>query len=148
MKKPEPEVGMVIKYDFLWSHESKRGQEDGSKDRPCVVVTAVTRDDDGIHEVMVAPITHSPPEGDSKPVEVPHRVAKHLGLDDDRMYVVTHEGNSLDWDDPGFVPAIPKKEWIYGRVPMALYDQIIGTMRELYVAKKTKIVNRTQPVKK
>ena len=36
MKKPEPETGLVIRYDFLWSHERDRGLDNGVTERPCV----------------------------------------------------------------------------------------------------------------
>ena len=61
MKKPAPAIGLVIRYDFLWSHERDKGYQEGAKERPCVIVTAIVRKETGDTEVLVAPITHSPP---------------------------------------------------------------------------------------
>lgn len=82
MKKPDPTVGLVIRYDFLWSHEREKGYADGAKTRPCVIVTAVLRKAKGGTDILVAPITHSPPMAGTVAIEIPHRVGQHLGLDE------------------------------------------------------------------
>jgi hypothetical protein len=57
---PIPEPGLVICYAYLWRSEYERGQEEGTKDRPCAIVLA-TRDQDGDTIVTVVPVTHTPP---------------------------------------------------------------------------------------
>jgi hypothetical protein len=37
MAIPTPEVGLVISYGYLWHYEHQAGQEEGRKDRPCVI---------------------------------------------------------------------------------------------------------------
>jgi len=142
VKKPEPEIGLVIKYDFLWSHEREQGFEEGAKERPCVIVTAIVRKDDGVTEVLVAPITHSPPREGTVAIEIPHKVGRHLGLDDDRSYIVANESNSVAWDDAGIVPAAPGKQWAYGRIPKVLYDQLRASMLDLLNRRKLKTTVR------
>lgn len=60
---PEPEVGLVVSYSYLWREEKERGQIEGRKDRPCAIVLAVdqSRPAVGRKQVAVAPITHSQP---------------------------------------------------------------------------------------
>ena len=65
MPLPDPVPGLVLRYGYLWFDQHRRGQEEGSKDRPCVVVLAVQQDD-GDTVVMVVPITHSPPRSPAK----------------------------------------------------------------------------------
>lgn len=142
MKKPEPEIGLVIKYDFLWSHEREKGFAEGAKERPCVIVTAIVRKDDGAVEVLVAPITHSPPQTGTVAIEIPHKVGRHLGLDDERSYIVANESNSVSWDDAGIVPVIPGKQWAYGRIPKGLYDRLRTTMLDLLSKRKLKTAKR------
>lgn len=111
MKKPEPQIGLVVRYDFLWSHEQAKGYAQGAKERPCVIVTAIVRKTTGETTVLVAPITHSTPgEGDAV-IEIPAAVGRHLGLDEARSYIVAGEANSVSWDDPGIVPALPGVRW-------------------------------------
>lgn len=143
MKKPEPEVGLVIRYDFLWSHEREKGFDTGTKDRPCVIVTAIVRKAGGVTEVLLAPITHSPPEDGTAAIKVPTKVGKHLGLDEERSYIIADETNSVAWDDAGIVPAEPGKRWAYGRVPKALSDQLRASMIDLISKKKLKSGRRS-----
>src|SRR5207237_9682511 len=56
-----PKPTEVISYAYLWSHEADRGEESGRKDRPVVVVLGtIVRN--GRTQLLVAPITHTPPE--------------------------------------------------------------------------------------
>ena len=142
MKKPEPEIGLVIKYDFLWSHEDEKGFQEGAKERPCVIVTAIVRKDDDVTEVLVAPITHSPPRESRLAIEIPYSVGRHLGLDDERSYIVANESNSVSWDDSGIVPVVPGKQWAYGRIPKALYNQLRTSMLDLLNKRKLKTTAR------
>src|SRR5215469_1421995 len=100
MAIPGPEPGLVISYAYLWHHERQAGKQEGSKDRPSVIVLAVERETDGASLVTVLPITHSPPRDPASAIEMPAQVKRHLGLDDDRSWVVVSEGNEFLW--PGF----------------------------------------------
>ncbi len=131
MKKPPPQVGLVIRYDFLWSRERDQGRLEGAKHRPCVVVTAVNRSASGSIEVLVAPITHAVPTGNTVAVDVPPAVARHLGFDDQPGFIIASESNSLSWDDPGIIPVKPGKRWAYGRIPSALHDRLRRAMLDL-----------------
>jgi mRNA-degrading endonuclease toxin of MazEF toxin-antitoxin module len=141
--KPPPQVGLVIRYDFLWSHERDRGQDAGTKDRPCVVVTAITRAETGETHVLVAPITHAAPRDGDVAIEIPTRLGRHLGLDDDRSFIVADEANTVSWDDPGIVPAIPGERWAYGRLPWGLYQSVRDAILGMIKARRLKTADRT-----
>lgn len=143
MKKPGPEVGLVIRYDFLWSHERERGREEGAKQRPCVIVAAIIRKDSGETDILVAPITHSPPRDGDVAIEIPHKVGRHLGLDDERGFIIADEANTVSWDDAGIVPVHPGQQWAYGRIPKGLYDQLRAAMLVLVSQGRLKSANRT-----
>jgi mRNA-degrading endonuclease toxin of MazEF toxin-antitoxin module len=85
---------MVIRYAYLWRSEQARGLEEGSKDRPCAVLLAVT-DEAGDRKVVVLPVTHTPPRDATLAVEIPAATKRRLGLDDDRSWVVTTEANRM-----------------------------------------------------
>ena len=89
MPLPNPEPGLVISYAYLWHHEHQAGQEEGRKDRPSVIVLAVEREGEDATIVTVLPITHSAPADPTSAVEIPSPVKRHLGLDDDRSWIVT-----------------------------------------------------------
>ena len=99
MPLPEPYAGLVIRYSYLWKREQEAGREDGTKDRPCAVVMAIM-DQDGEWEVLVLPITHSPPPDPADAIEIPAETKKRLGLDTDRSWIRITEANQFLWPDP------------------------------------------------
>jgi hypothetical protein len=115
---------LVIRYSFLWSDEAQDGAVEGSKDRPCAIVVAAQLDDTGGITVVVAPITHSPPEGDYS-LEIPPSVSRTLKLDGDRHWIRIDELNEFVW--PGFdLRQIPGGggDYAYGLLPKALYQAL------------------------
>jgi hypothetical protein len=132
---PEPEVGLVISYSYLWKEEEERGLVEGRKDRPCAIVLAVDHPDPeagGHKQVAVAPITHSPPQDMNVAVEIPPRVKQHLGLDSERSWVILDEVNVFTW--PGF-DLRPVRRGAgridYGLLPPRLFDQMMQKFTQL-----------------
>ena len=85
MALPAPEPGLVIGYAYLWHSEHERSQEEGLKDRPCAIVLT-TRDEAGETVVLVAPLTHAPPDKAAEGVEIPLATKQRLGLDPARSW--------------------------------------------------------------
>jgi hypothetical protein len=66
---PEPKPGLVIRYDYLWSHQAIAGRDQG-KDRPaCLVAASDSRANPRF--VVILPITHSAPTGETVGIEIP-----------------------------------------------------------------------------
>jgi hypothetical protein len=55
--------------------------------RPCAVVMAII-DQDGEWDVLVLPMTHSPPLDPADAVEIPTETKRRLGLDMDRSWIM------------------------------------------------------------
>lgn len=126
MSLPTPEPGLVIPYAYLWRHEHGRGQEEGRKIRPSVIVLAVRKDLNGTTRVTVAPITHTPPGADQPAIEMPPRVKQALGLDYGRSWVILAEVNQFNW--PGYdVRPVPgtTDRFSYGFIPPSLHRLIV-----------------------
>ncbi|HEV2270846.1 MAG TPA: hypothetical protein VGR92_15440 [Steroidobacteraceae bacterium] len=132
---PEPEVGLVISYSYLWKEEEEQGLVEGRKDRPCAIVLTVevpAAESNRRKQVAVAPITHSPPHDSSVVVEIPPRVKEHLGLDGERSWVILDEVNIFTW--PGFdLRPIRRDETRidYGLLPPKFFDRLIEKFKEL-----------------
>ena len=94
---------MVIRYAYLWRSEHERGIEKGVKDRPCAVLLAVTNDA-GDQQVIVLPITHTPPSGPTVALEIPASTKRRLKLDDERSWIVLTEANRFTWPGPDLRP--------------------------------------------
>ncbi len=133
MSLPTPELGSVIQFDFLWKNEALARQEDGTKDRPCVIVLAVDRQADNQTQVTVCPISHASPAPGQPAVPVPSRVATYIGLDDRQSWIKTNEVNRFPWPKsrlPFGIAKTPKGAWSYGHIPPGLFqimrDQVIA----------------------
>jgi hypothetical protein len=85
---PKPEAGLVVRYSYLWLREHLEGREEGTKDRPCAIVLAL-HNHEGETQVLVVPVTHSPPETIADALELPPAVKQHLGLDAERSWVAS-----------------------------------------------------------
>ena len=126
------EAGLVISYAYLWRRERETGLEEGRKDRPSVIVLAVERQKDGATIVTVLPITHSAPTRPGAAVEIPAPVKRHLGLDDQRSWVVVTEGNEFLW--PGYdLRKVPRRDrYDYGFLPPGFFNQILKALVALH----------------
>ena len=130
---PEPRPGLVISYSYLWSDEADRGQVEGRKDRPCAIMVALESPQKGSRtQVVVVPITHAPPTNSGAAIEIPVRVKQHLGLDDERSWVVLDEFNVFTW--PGF-DLRPIKggdgRVDFGFLPPRFFDSLIEKIKQL-----------------
>lgn len=124
MTFPDPEVGLVIAYSYLWHHEHQAGREEGRKDRPSVIVLAVEREADGPTIVTVLPITHSAPVVATAAVEIPAAVKRHLGLDQERSWIVVAEGNEFVWPGHDLRKVPQTGRYDYGFLPPRLLAQV------------------------
>jgi len=129
---PTPEAGLVIAYAYLWRREYQTGREEGRKDRPGVIVLAVEREMDGATMVTVLPITHSAPANAGAAVEIPSPVKRHLGLDDQRSWVVVAEGNEFVW--PGYdLRKVPNADrYDFGFLPPRFFRQVLDAFLALH----------------
>lgn len=123
MPLPKPFPGLVVHYSYLWDDEHRRGQEEGVKHRPCVIVHVVSQDAAPL--VWVAPVTHSQPRS-AHAVELPLPTKRRLGLDERPSWVIVNEVNRFRW--PGLdlrqIPGKPAGTFSYGPLPPALFRQI------------------------
>ena len=145
MPFPAPISGQVIRYSYLWRSEYQRGQEEGVKERPCVVVLVVADEEDE-RLVTVLPVTHTPPSADALAVEIPYVTKQRLGLDAERSWVVLTEANRFTWpgpdlcmserDDPGSV--------VFGELPGRLLIRIRDRFIAAIQAGRAQLIRRTE----
>ena len=85
-------VFRLMRYAYLRSHDSGAGREEGIKARPAAIV-ALLRRDDGRDEVVVFPITSSPPTDAAAGVEIPAATRDRLGLQNGPCWVIVTEAH-------------------------------------------------------
>lgn len=139
-----PRPADVLRYAYLWSHEADRGQEEGVKDRPAVVVLTTTRRDDSL-SVLVAPITTRAPATEADGIAVPPRVKAHLGLDAPQCWIMLTEMNQFIWPGPDIRPVDHDDETslTHGQIPELLYERVRLGILDHYRRKRLRQVNRT-----
>lgn len=142
---PRPAPGQVIRYSYLWRDEYLAGREEGSKDRPCVIVIAVEAAADEAFVVTVLPITHTPPADLSTAIEMPHATKLRLGLDDLRSWIVLTEANRFRWPGPDLRP-LPRKQGspLYGLLPFAFITRVRSAFTATMRARRSAVLPRTE----
>ena len=141
----EPEAGLVIRYDFLWKQEHEKGQEHGTKDRPCAIILASKKHTGKTREVVICPITHTPPNSGETSIEIPYKVARYLGLDHEKVWIKTHEVNMIEWEDgriPYGITRTPSGNWTYGIMPRIIGQKAFEQVRENSRKKSINITKR------
>lgn len=125
MRIPEPKVGLVIGYAYLWREEHAAGRDHGRKDRPCIIILVSRRNGDQ-DLVTVAPITHTRPSRPDEAVEIPAATKRRLGLDEARSWIVASELNQFVWPGPDLRPTSRSGETVaWGYLPGSL----VGTLK-------------------
>jgi hypothetical protein len=136
-----PKSGLVVRYDYLWTHESAAGRHQG-KDRPACLVAA---SDSWTKPrfVVLLPITHTRPDGNMIGIEIPAKAKQAIGLDDARSWVIVSEYNVDEWPNGGLSP-VPGKSGVfeYGFIPPGLFAQIKARFLELARQNKSDVVRR------
>ncbi|MFC3713515.1 hypothetical protein ACFOMD_13100 [Sphingoaurantiacus capsulatus] len=128
MRLPPPEIGRVVHYGFVWAGAGRAAPPDAAKSRPCLIVDVeeiVERDAGSrpVKRVTYLPISHTPPRKGEETIDVPVRVAQHLGLTREKSYIYTSYAVEDDW--PFDLEARPgSTECDYGLVPPRLFEAV------------------------
>ena len=133
----------VLSYVYLWHRQAREGREEGTKDRPVVIVAVIQKRDHGT-QLLVVPVTTSQPRSGDSPVEMPPRVMAHLGLGEKRCWIVTDEYNLFTWPGPDIRPIRSSGmiEPRYGSIPARLFDEVRARIERSARAGKLKETKR------
>ena len=132
----------MISYAYVWNHEAQKGQDEGRKDRPCVIALTVERQRDGETMVTVLPVTHRPPDDSAAAVEIPQSIKRHLGLDDDRSWVVVSEGDRFVWPGYDLRKVGSTDRYDYGYLPPRFFRDVLTAFLAWHKAHKVTLSAR------
>lgn len=142
MTLPDPVPGLVIRYSFLWSNERAQGQVEGSKDRPCAIVVSARKQQGNI-QIIVAPITHRPPDEPTASLEIPYAVNRRLRLDAGRHWLRFDELNQSIW--PGYdLRKLPSGFYDYGMLPVDLFHRLVRGILDRQKIRKQSLISRDE----
>jgi hypothetical protein len=141
-----PERGSVIRYAYLWADESRRGREEGRKDRPALVLALSVKEADGAIHVLVLAVTHTPPTDPADAVPFPPAAKRRIGLDDAPSWIVTTEANAFIWPGPDVRPVPGRKPptMIYGKIPDTLLRRVARSYLLNRQKQRSRLVSRTE----
>jgi len=143
---PAPQPGLIIRYSYLWAKDAAQGREEGTKERPATVVLVVKEAIASSPRVCVLPITHTRPGKGIEAVEVPPEVARKVGLDAARSWVILSEFNEFLW--PGFdlalVPGRNPPTVAYGFLTPGFFAKVRDQWLELDATTKSRAVPREE----
>jgi hypothetical protein len=106
------------------------------------VVVLATQETGDRMRVLVAPVTHSPPERQEDAIELPLMVKRDLGLDRTRSWIVTSEVNSFRWPGPD-VRALNNGTPFYGAIPDWLFLRVRASIGA-WTKRGMRVVGRTE----
>jgi hypothetical protein len=96
---------------------------DAAKERPACIVLAV-HDAGRARRVLIVPITRSMPGSETPAMELPAKVKQHLGMDEQRSWIVLSEANIDTWPSPDLRLVPGRRRFDYGLLPLKLTQQL------------------------
>ena len=148
MAFPDPVPGLVLSYQYLWHWEYAQGQDNGRKNRPAVVVLHLAREAPTPNEVVVVPITRTPPANPADGVEIPAATRQRLGMSEEPCWAIVTEINRFSWPGPDLVPLPDRPEdqdrYSYGMLPPALFEEIKRELLRAWREGRKAEVQRTE----
>lgn len=110
-----------------------------------VVVVAIQKREHGT-QLLVVPVTTRPPRSGDSSVEMPLRVRAHLGLGEERSWIVTDEYNLFTWPGPDIRPIRGSGviEPRYGSIPAKLFEQVRANIELAAKAGKLRETKRSE----
>lgn len=94
--------------------------------------------------ILVAPVTHTPPDKSADAVEIPANVKKQLGFDRERSWIVVDELNRFIWPGPDIRPVPGSEGPFYDALPDWLFDKVRQALLEHSSAGRLKVTKRTE----
>lgn len=141
MAELEPQIGLVIRHAYRWWSEARKGREEGSKDRPCVIIHLRVNGHQEL-DTHGCPVTHAPPELPERAMEIPAATKRRLRLDDERSWIITTEVNRFIWPGPD-LRTVPDGGYSYGLLPGAMARDQIAQIKANAPDKSLLVVGRT-----
>jgi hypothetical protein len=100
---------------------------------------------EGREVVTVVPVTHTPPRDLADAVEIPPALKAHLGLDDERSWIVVTETNDFLWPGPDLrpIPGTRPARFAYGMLPDRFFTYVREKILEAHLRRRLARVPRS-----
>jgi uncharacterized protein YifN (PemK superfamily) len=110
-----------------------------------VVVVATEKKPHGT-QLLVVPVTTRLPRDSGVAVEMPARVRQHLGLGEERCWILADEYNLFTWPGPDIRPIARGRRVspYYGSIPARLFEQVRALIEQAAKAGRLRATKRTE----
>jgi hypothetical protein len=109
-----------------------------------VVIVVARLAQKGGTALLVAPITHTPPENAADAVAIPANVKKQLGLDNEPSWIVLTELNRFLWPGPDIRLAPGSDSPVYDALPDWLFERVRDGIVRRAEAGRLRVTGRTE----
>jgi hypothetical protein len=130
-------IGNLIAYEYLW--HSQR-----------VALIFAKRTVLGNTFAYAVAISHKPPSATERAIEVPRKLKRHLGLDEEPSWIYTDQVNEFTWPGPDLRPAdrlssLPRARGacVIGPLPKDWFASLKAEIIQSLRLGRTRIVRRT-----
>ncbi len=147
MPLPRPEIGLVVRYGFVWSGADRRPPPDSGKYRPCLIADLVEIEDTPGRKtlrVTYLPISHVEPRAGERAILIAPKVANRLGLTSEKSYLYTSYACEDDWPFDLAQISGGKGRFDYGVIPPVLFETVAAEFRD-YLARWPVSIHKRQP---
>ncbi len=149
MKIPAaPPIGHIVAYEYLWQSKASK-REDGEKTYPTALLMGKRAEAGGSTLVYALGISHMKPPADRRALEVPAKLRRWIGLDDQPQWIYTDEVNVFVWPGPDLRPAqwisqrpLVEDTCVLGPLPSDWFADVQRHFYESYQMKSMRIVKR------
>lgn len=142
---PQPTVGMVVNYEYLWARQYHDGRTEGEKIRPCAILAVIEGKDETT--VYVAPMTHTAPFHPEESIQLTDATSRRLRMNCGSSWLMVNEVNKFIW--PGCdIRRVPNREprtYCFGRLPEEVLLEARQKLKEFNQKKTLLFVPRDDP---
>lgn len=128
------EQGDIVRFNYLWARQAKRGEESGRKARPaCIVV----KSGGNPATLFLLPLTSRPPADGTTGLPVPEMERRRAGLQSPCWVIVDEYNRVMDDHLHDFDDHAP-----LGRFSLAFLKKVAGALKSQVMARRAQAVLR------
>jgi hypothetical protein len=128
------DVGDIVRFNYLWAREAKRGEETGRKSRPaCIIVRTATTP----AALFLLPLTSQPPQAGVAAIAVPETECRRAKLRPPCWVIVDEYNRVIEDQFHDFESTEP-----LGRLSLAFLRRVAAALKQEASARRLKPVIR------
>jgi hypothetical protein len=129
--------GQIVDYPYLWLWQAEQGRHHGEKARPVCLSIIIEDKKQGIHHLILLPISSTPPRKDQETLEIPALELRRAGLSNTKQGWITVSEYNYDILEKSF--HFDPRKAPRGSFSRSFLDQINAKFRQTLQTKSGKV---------